>query len=409
MLSLPRGLRDAADRAFGPMVIGVGSFLLLSILFRLRRVLVRPPVAWTLLNAALLLMGLSLTDADFAAIVTKPDNVAIVAMMFLLGYFTWLAAYKAVQNDERRDRGEGPLEALDNETVLVWPDLVYIELICMVVLSAALIFWALALQAPLEEPASSVKTPNPSKAPWYFVGLQEMLYYFDPWMAGVVLPALIIFGLMAIPYLDRNPRGNGYYTINERKFEYLAFQFGFLLLWILLILIGTFLRGPNWTFFGIYEPWDVHKADAQNNVNLSQYFWIDWLGVGLPRSAEAASTLGRLARILLREAPGILLLAAYFLLLPVGLARWTSFFRRSLLQARSVPLRHPGPVAADHAAAAHQDDGPLDRQPAVHRGHPGICIEFLSTMITKTMAILWGSLSPGTQRDKCGTAILEFR
>ena len=212
--------------------------------------------------------------------------------------------------------------------MLVWPDLVYIELICMVVLSAALIFWALALQAPLEEPASSVKTPNPSKAPWYFVGLQEMLYYFDPWMAGVVLPALIIFGLMAIPYLDRNPRGNGYYTINERKFEYLAFQFGFLLLWIMLILIGTFLRGPNWTFFGIYEPWDVHKADAQNNVNLSQYFWIDWLGVGLPRSAEAASTLGRLARILLREAPGILLLAAYFLLLPVGLARWTSFFRR---------------------------------------------------------------------------------
>lgn len=327
-LSLPQGLRDAADRALGPMAVGVGSLAVLSLLFWLRRIFARPPIAWLLLNAALVLLGLSLTDADFAAIVTKPDNVAIVGMIFLLGYFTWLSAYKAVQNDERRSRGEKPLEALDDETVLVWPDLVYIELICMVVLSAGLIFWALAIQAPLEEPASSVKTPNPSKAPWYFVGLQEMLYYFDPWMAGVVLPVLIIVGLMAIPYLDRNPRGNGYYTIDERKFEYLTFQFGFLLLWILLILIGTFFRGPNWAFFGVYEPWDVHKVESQHNVNLSQYFWMDWLGIQLPRSADAASTVGRLGRILLRELPGIVLLGAYFLLLPIGLARWTAFFRR---------------------------------------------------------------------------------
>ncbi|MDO8729937.1 MAG: cytochrome C, partial [Candidatus Omnitrophota bacterium] len=55
--------------------------------------------------------------------------------------------------------------------------------------------------------ANPNKTPNPSKAPWYFVGLQELLVYFDPWMAGVVLPTLILVGLMAIPYLDKNPRG----------------------------------------------------------------------------------------------------------------------------------------------------------------------------------------------------------
>src|SRR5437763_2815929 len=61
----------------------------------------------------------------------------------------------------------------------------------MVALTAVLLLWAIALQAPLEEPASSVKTPNPSKAPWYFLGLQEMLVYFDPWMAGVVLPSLV--------------------------------------------------------------------------------------------------------------------------------------------------------------------------------------------------------------------------
>ena len=124
----------------------------------------------------------------------------IVGLVYLLGFFTWLATAKAVENDDRIAQGLQPLEKLDNEKVLVWPDLVYTELICMVAMTALLLVWGIALQAPLEEPASSVKTPNPSKAPWYFLGLQEMLVYYDPWMAGVVLPSLIIVGLMAIPY-----------------------------------------------------------------------------------------------------------------------------------------------------------------------------------------------------------------
>src|SRR5262249_61218108 len=110
----------------------------------------------------------------FTCMLSKPDNVQIVSMGFLLGYFTWLSAYKAVQNDERTARGEVPLEKLDDENVLVWPDLVYTELICMIALTALLLVWAIVLKAPLEEPASRVKTPNPSKAPWYFLGLQEM-------------------------------------------------------------------------------------------------------------------------------------------------------------------------------------------------------------------------------------------
>ena len=230
-------------------------------------------------------MGMSMVDPEFAAIVTKPDNVPIVAMVFLLGFFTWLATYRAVQNDDRTARGEPPLEAEDSEKVLVWPDLVYTEMICMVVLTAVLILWAIALRAPLEEPASSVKTPNPSKAPWYFLGLQEMLVYFDPWMAGVVLPSLVVVGLMAIPFLDFNKAGNGYYTIRERKFAYLVFQFGFLELWVTLIVLGTFLRGPNWNFFGPYEFWDAHKVEALNNVDLSQYFWIKRLE---PADAQGA-------------------------------------------------------------------------------------------------------------------------
>ena len=68
-------------------------------------------------------------------------------------------------------------------------------------------------------PAFPGKSPNPSKVPWYFLGLQEMLVYFDPWLAGVVLPGLIIAGLICIPYVDKNPKGNGYYTFTERKAE----------------------------------------------------------------------------------------------------------------------------------------------------------------------------------------------
>ncbi len=181
---LPEAWRDAVNRATGPVVYSVGTTGLLAIFFFFRRFFVQPMVGWSLLNLSLVLMGLSMVDPNFAAIVTKPDNVPIVGLVFLLGFFTWLATAKAVENDERISQGLPPLEKLDNEKVLVWPDLVYTELICMVALTALLLIWGIALQAPLEEPASSVKTPNPSKAPWYFLGLQEMLVYYDPgWRA----------------------------------------------------------------------------------------------------------------------------------------------------------------------------------------------------------------------------------
>jgi hypothetical protein len=179
-----------------------------------------------------------------------------------------------------------------------------------------LLVWGIALQAPLEDPASSVKTPNPSKAPWYFLGLQEMLVYFDPWYAGVVLPSVVLVGLMAIPFLDFNRQGNGYFTIEQRKFSYIVFQIGFLELWIVLIVLGTFLRGPNWNFFGPFEPWDVHKVLPLSNVDLSQYFWINWLGRSMPRAPEGSSAAAQLPYILLRESPGIIAVLAYLIFLP---------------------------------------------------------------------------------------------
>jgi hypothetical protein len=318
--ALPAAARDLVNTLSGPVLYTLGTLSLFTVLFVFRKFFVKPMVAWTILNAALLLMGLSMADENFALIVMKPDNVPIVGLVFLLAFFTWVATKQAVVNDERIAQGLPPMEKLDDEKVLVWPDLVYTELICMVAVSALLLFWAIFLPAPLEEPASSVKTPNPSKAPWYFLGLQEMLVYFDPWYAGVVLPSLVIFGLMAMPYLDFNKRGNGYYSIAERKFAYLTYQFGFLVLWITLIILGTFLRGPNWNFYGPFEYWTPYKVEVLNNVDLPEMFWVKLLDRPLPRAPQGAGTLAQIGYVLLREAPGLALLGGYLLLLPPLLA-----------------------------------------------------------------------------------------
>jgi hypothetical protein len=253
-------------------------------------------------------------DPNFRLIVTKPDNVPIVGLIFLLVFFIWYSIREAVFNDRRIDAGQGPIEKDESDRVWVWPDLVYTELISLILCSVVLIVWSILLKAPLEQPANPANTPNPSKAPWYFLGLQEMLVYFDPWLAGVVLPGLIIVGLIAIPYIDKNPKGNGYFTFKERKAEISIFLFGFAVLWVSLIVLGTFLRGPNWNFFGPFEFWDIHKLEALTNVNLSEYVWVRLLRTGMP------------SFWLIRELPGILLVLFYVFALPVILSK--SLFRR---------------------------------------------------------------------------------
>ena len=265
------------------------------------------------------------TDANFRLIAFKPDNVPIILMLFLVVYFTWLGFWRGHRNDLRRQEGRPLIEEEDKEVkVLVWPHLLYIEFIVGVFVTALLLLWSVGLEAPLEEPASGTRTPNPSKAPWYFLGLQEMLVYFDPWMAGVVAPSLIILGLMAIPYLDKNPKGNGYYTIAERRFAIGTFCYGFLVLWIALVLLGTAFRGPNWNFFGPYDYWDPHMQPVLNNVNLSEILFIKVLGTGLPE------------HWLVRESVGIVLVGLYVFVLPVVLAKtkWFKGFYDSLGRPR---------------------------------------------------------------------------
>jgi hypothetical protein len=260
---------------------------------------------WLLIGGSVAFAA-SLFDPNFNSIAAKPDNVPIGAMIFLLGIFTWIALRKAYLNDRQIAAGGIPWEKTESdEKLFTWPDLVYTEMLCMILLTIVMIVWSVALRAPLEEAANPTSSPNPAKAPWYFLGLQEMLVYFDPWLAGVVLPTLIIVGLMAVPYIDTNPKGNGYYSFRERKWELGIFLYGFLVLWSFLIITGTFLRGPNWNFFGPYEYWDPNKLVPLVNVDLSELIWVKALGMPLPHLW------------LIRELFGIILVVLYLSLPPL--------------------------------------------------------------------------------------------
>ncbi len=175
-------------------------------------------------------------------------------------------------------RSAGASQPAVADRVHVWPYLVRNEFICSIIVMVILTVWSITINAPLEEPANPTQTPNPSKAPWYFLGLQEMLVYFDPWFAGVVLPTLIIVGLMVIPYIDINPKGNGYYTFRERPFAIATFLFGFIFLWVSLIITGVFFRGPGWNLFWPWETWDPHMVIALTNVDLPAWGPFKWMG-----------------------------------------------------------------------------------------------------------------------------------
>ncbi len=290
------------------LFFSLGVLALVFIVWK-RDLFVKNAVGYGLMGFLVLFFGFGLFDENFVLIIGKPDNVPIVALIFLIVFFTWYSMREAVLNDRRIAAGDDPIEKDESDRVWVWPDLVYTELICLIVCTAVLVVWSIVLEAPIEQPANPANTPNPSKAPWYFLGLQEMLVYFDPWLAGVVLPSLIVVGLMAIPYIDTNPKGNGYYTFAERKAEITLFLFGFVILWSSLIVLGTFLRGPNWNFFGPFEFWDIHKLEALTNVQLSEYIWVRGFGTSLPENP------------LIRESFGLVISLAYIAVLPVLLAK----------------------------------------------------------------------------------------
>jgi hypothetical protein len=220
-------------------------------------------------------------------ILSTPDNVPIVLLLFVVPFYTWYGLRQAFANDKLiaqleadpalakiHHRKTQPFKTGWTREVHVWPYLLRIELLAAIIVTIILMVWSITLNAPLEEPANPTLTMNPAKAPWYFLGLQEMLVYFDPWMAGVVMPSLIIIGLMVIPYIDTNPLGSGYYTFRQRKYAILTFIFGFEVLWVMMIIIGTLIRGPGWMWFWPGTTWDHNRLIFEVNRDLPDIFGI---------------------------------------------------------------------------------------------------------------------------------------
>ena len=134
------------------------------------------------------------------------------------------------------------------DRVNVWPHLMAAEFVSLLVVMALLTFFSVAVDAPLRELANFNQTPNPSKAPWYFLGLQELLRYFHPQVAGVTIPTVLIIAAFAAPFLDRNPSTRP----DDRKLAIVLFTF-FMLSFAGLTIIGMFFRGPGFNFV---FPWD---------------------------------------------------------------------------------------------------------------------------------------------------------
>ena len=134
------------------------------------------------------------------------------------------------------------------DRVNVWPHLMAAEFASLLIVTALLTIFSVAVDAPLRELANFNQTPNPSKAPWYFLGLQELLRYFHPQVAGVTIPTVIIIALFAWPFIDRNPSTRP----DDRKLAIVLFSF-FMLSFSVLVILGMFFRGPGFNFV---FPWE---------------------------------------------------------------------------------------------------------------------------------------------------------
>ncbi|WP_420639807.1 menaquinol-cytochrome c reductase cytochrome b subunit [Candidatus Poriferisocius sp.] len=141
------------------------------------------------------------------------------------------------------------VKATPVDRVHVWPHLLVGEFVAALIFTAFTLIFSIFVNAPLLELANFNETPNPSKAPWYFLGLQELLTMFHPMVAGVTIPGIGLFLLILAPYIDRNPSKKP----EDRKFA-ISLMTIHLMFWAILVLIGSFFRGPGFNFV---FPWEV--------------------------------------------------------------------------------------------------------------------------------------------------------
>ena len=129
------------------------------------------------------------------------------------------------------------------DKVHTWPHLLAVEFVASLACTAFLFVFSWVVNAPLLQAANFNQTPNPSKAPWYFLGLQELLTMFHPMIAGVTLPTVGLVALMFSPYLDKTVSNKP----EDRKFMTSMFTI-FLMFWAVLVIVSSFFRGPGYNF-----------------------------------------------------------------------------------------------------------------------------------------------------------------
>jgi len=165
-----------------------------------------------------------------------------------------VAANPTPKEDERRPLGEMDVCAETarlrdpGDEVFTWPHLIVRHQVVALATIALAVAMGVAFEAPLRELANPNQTPNPAKAPWYFVGLQELLAHFDPMIVGVLVPAVLVGALVALPYVDRHPDRDPSARRLARALFVLVFG-----AFVVLTIVGAFFRGPGWSFV---LPWE---------------------------------------------------------------------------------------------------------------------------------------------------------
>ncbi len=295
----------------------------------------------------------------------------------------------------------------------VWPHLVSRELVAALLMMLILVVWSMMMNAPLETMANINVTPNPSKAPWYFLGLQELLVYFDPWIAGVVLPTVIVVGLMAIPYVDTNPKGVGtwpkmawsrrgvlpVWTPTERPFAVSVFMLG-LVMWFTLIFIGVYCRGPNWEWYWPWEAWShrrITKLTLKNIPNLYgaavllAYFA---LGTPLPKAVK-----DKIASIAGPKAPSVASVAMH---LGLGAVMALAIFVPILIAPDAdYPLRSKYTTLFEALGRSTNAPVPQLMYRLVQQLGPGLGYAAVGALIASAAGILgWGCLRFAKMKDE---------
>jgi quinol-cytochrome oxidoreductase complex cytochrome b subunit len=199
--------------------------------------------------AAVVLIGVHLWRVRKDGGLAHPDEPALMRADLPVGQLSQMKSYGLME----LARGTTPAVGINpEEEVFTWPNLVFREIMLLMATVTVVLILAIFWNAPLEEIANPVHPPNPAKAPWYFLGLQELVAYSAFW-GGVVVPGLLVTALIALPYIDRKRRGIGIWFSRERRVAITVFSVC-LSAAIVLTVIGTAFRGPNWAFQLPWKP-----------------------------------------------------------------------------------------------------------------------------------------------------------